>query len=79
MTIGTEDLSITKDLINVNCPLCGADNYNVILKEKFSDLRYSFDYLTETPSHFRIVECLECNMVYSNPVLSNEKITGTLY
>lgn len=74
MINGTDVISITKDLINVNCPLCGADNYKVILKEKFSDLSYSFDYLTETPSHFRIVECLDCYMVYSNPVLSEHKL-----
>jgi len=58
----------------IRCPLCERDNYAVLTEAKLDKAEYSFNYLTEVPSHYRIVRCRDCKMVYSNPIFSEEKI-----
>ncbi|MFH1912658.1 MAG: class I SAM-dependent methyltransferase [Pseudomonadota bacterium] len=61
-------------MINISCPLCDNDNYTVTSDACLDSINNSFDYLTESPTHYRIVQCNICGMKYSNPILSDIEI-----
>jgi len=63
----------TNGMLEIPCPLCSGTSYRMLYNARLGDLEASFDYLTETPSNFRVVRCLDCRMVYSSPVFSEEK------
>ena len=64
------------DRTEMTCALCGP---GAASKVRFPELiqRASFDFAArKTPErqHFRIVECSQCGLVYSNPILPQEDI-----
>ncbi len=61
-------------MIEIQCPLCGKDDYEIVNEANLDSLEQSFDYLTESPTHYRIVRCKHCAMEYSNPILTEEAI-----
>lgn len=51
----------------INCPVCAANNYKVILKtEETADF-----YNLNKDIIFSIVRCKRCSMVYVNPLLDD--------
>lgn len=61
---------------DIHCPLCGPNNH---FKVRYPE-RIDKDSLDFTPRktpdrvHFRIVQCLGCGLVYSNPILPEEEV-----
>jgi SAM-dependent methyltransferase len=71
-----EATSVNDDRIEMTCALCGP---GAASKVRFSERirQASFDFAArKTPKrqHFRIVECAQCGLVYSNPILPHEDI-----
>jgi len=62
--------------VNINCPICGPNTgYQIIYKENFPPSEIIFS-TRKTPDnyHYRIVKCNRCGLLYSNPILKNNKI-----
>ncbi|MDP2653239.1 MAG: class I SAM-dependent methyltransferase [Candidatus Omnitrophota bacterium] len=61
-----------------SCPICGPGTpFRVRYPEKFDRSSLAF-VARKTPdhTHFRIVQCNNCGLVYSNPILPEEDIRG---
>lgn len=60
----------------VSCPLCGSNNYKVLYKSTLKKEDLKKEVLTESlknslddySKHSQIVRCLECSMIYTNPM-----------
>ncbi len=77
-TTGTERR--TYDLVEVACPLCGADDYRVRYEDRFRGEALDPQvHYTSTSSafgqHGRIVECRSCGLVYMNPRPHHQTVT----
>lgn len=60
----------------MHCPICGVNNkFTVRYPEKFDQASTVF-VARKTPNHthFRIVQCSTCALIYSNPILPNDQI-----
>lgn len=60
----------------IHCPICGVNNkFTVRYPEKF-DQAFMNIVARKTPdhTHFRIVQCSACALIYSNPILPSEQI-----
>jgi SAM-dependent methyltransferase len=63
-------------MININCPICGPDTgYKIIYKENLPKEDADFS-ARKNPDfyHYQMVKCNKCGLLYSNPILENEKI-----
>lgn len=63
-------------MIKTICPICGPGiGYKVIYNEKLPQDDYDFS-ARKTPDyyHYRMVECNKCGLLYSNPVLEDNKV-----
>jgi len=65
-------------MIEVKCPICGENNCKTLYEAnfKFENINpdvFSARRMPET-CHYRMVECVDCKMVYSNPILEDEKL-----
>ena len=63
-------------MTSLHCPICGKNNpYKVRYQEKFNTDDLEF-VARKTPDHmhFRIVECEDCRMIYSNPIIPESEI-----
>lgn len=69
-----KDVAMQYDMIEIACPLCGRDDHSTVDEANLKSLECSFDYLTESPTHYRIVRCNHCGMEYSNPILTEQAI-----
>lgn len=73
MELNMPELSARKQ---IDCPLCGPNNdYTVRYPEKLNLATLNF-MARKTPdhTHFRIVQCARCGLVYSNPILADREI-----
>lgn len=64
------------DMQVTHCPICGAGNrFTVRYRERFDRAAAAF-VARKTPdhTHFRIVQCSGCSLVYSNPILPFDHI-----
>ncbi len=62
---------------NVECNLCGKDNYEILYKPKFKKIDKRHFDTTSIDSHKyhgQIVRCKNCNLVYVNPRAEQKKI-----
>ncbi|MFC1511457.1 class I SAM-dependent methyltransferase, partial [Candidatus Margulisiibacteriota bacterium] len=65
-----------KDFAPTKCAVCDtSDNYQILWQEIINN-RSAFDFSARRidKRHYRIVQCKKCNLVYSNPILTNEAI-----
>lgn len=62
------------EMKKIYCLLCDQDDFNVISEAKLENAEDAYNYLTENPCHYRIVQCRSCGMVYSNPIFDENKI-----
>jgi 2-polyprenyl-3-methyl-5-hydroxy-6-metoxy-1,4-benzoquinol methylase len=58
----------------IPCPLCSSSDADVIYPERLFREAGEFNYLTESLSHYRVVECRACHFRYSNPIYDEEEI-----
>lgn len=63
-------------MITINCPICGPHiDYKVIYKENLPKEDADFS-ARKNPDfyHYQMVKCNKCGLLYSNPILENDKI-----
>ncbi|MCL5072244.1 MAG: class I SAM-dependent methyltransferase, partial [Actinobacteria bacterium] len=61
-----------------NCVICGKNNFHILYKANFdmkrvNDATFSARRVPDR-THYQIVQCNSCGLVYSNPILELEKI-----
>ncbi len=63
-------------MVNIHCPICGEKNkFKVRFSEKFEIESLEFvGRKTPDHMHFRVVQCVDCGLVYSNPIIPENKI-----
>ena len=65
-------------MLHIDCPLCGKkEDYSVLYDQKFEPgNQFENIHLEDlrNPPQYRIVKCLKCGLVYSNPVLAPEVV-----
>jgi 2-polyprenyl-3-methyl-5-hydroxy-6-metoxy-1,4-benzoquinol methylase len=59
---------------DLQCTLCGSGEFTVRYPSQLEDAENAFNYLTEKPCHYRIVDCANCGMTYSTPIFDEKKI-----
>lgn len=66
----------------ITCPICGKERYEVVYRSDFKskDLVPNTFLSRKSPRkvHYRMVKCLGCGLLYSNPILK-EKYINNLY
>ncbi len=66
-------------MIETYCPICGQEApYQVVYQENFNEDLINEDIFSarRLPDriHYRIVKCQKCGLIYSNPILEDQKI-----
>ena len=66
-------------MIEIHCPICGQGTpYQIIYQKNFNEDLINEDIFSARrlpdKTHYRIVKCQKCGLVYSNPILEERKI-----
>ena len=59
---------------DLQCTFCGSGEFTVRYPSQLADAENAFNYLTEKPCHYRVVDCAKCGMTYSTPIFDEAKI-----
>ena len=66
-------------LVNVQCPLCKANNYTILYTAKIKNEQNNFEYFKCTNNYLgkygnNIVKCNICSMIFANPQLDHKQL-----